>query len=79
MNRLAARSPANRLPLFPQEQTFRGLSWTSVVDPTRTSDSLAGAGHWGLHAGSCRAHFREGLETLTRNFHRAFGAGSGVK
>ncbi len=37
MNRLAARSPANRCLLYPQKRTFRGPRWTSGFDPERTS------------------------------------------
>ncbi len=42
---------AYRLPFIPQHQTFRGLRWTSVVDPQQTFDAKfhSACGLSGMH------------------------------
>ncbi len=57
------------------------FAFSHNLDPKatfRSRPTLAGAGHWGWHAGSRRAHFREGLETLTQILSLAVGARSRV-
>ncbi len=38
----------NRLPLCPQDRTFRGLSWTSVVDPKQKWALPLEVEHWSM-------------------------------